>query len=67
MTSNVRETNEKRSPLHPRATLSRSEVIRIRLDTGCTERTIRAWARGDVLSARTMDLIARAAQKVGVK
>lgn len=51
----------------PRAKLTAFDIARIRVESMCSEPTIRAWARGDVVQEANDRRIRRAAEKIGIQ
>jgi hypothetical protein len=58
-----------KSPAHkPNATLTPNLLLKLRLETDCSDETVRRWAKGDVTNMRhsTQRRLARAAMKLGI-
>ena len=49
-----------------KGSLKRSERVRLMADTGCDERTIRRWERGESVKDVTMTRLGRSAVKLGI-
>lgn len=53
--------------LSPRAALSPSQRAQLRVETGCADKTIGAWARGEDVREATSNRLSRACVQLAIE